>query len=85
MDCPCREKGQYLGDFTVSGLSHLYLTGDFEMYRKTLFDFAESTKVSKGIMAVAPGSYMQEIADFSLQYPLQVMNYFNLERAVSDG
>lgn len=78
LDCPSREKGQYLGDFTVSGLSHLYLTGDFEMYRKTLFDFAESAKVCKGIMAVAPGSFMLEIADFSLQYPLQVMNYYKL-------
>lgn len=78
LDCPSREKGQYLGDFTVSGLAHLYLTGDAGMYRKTLFDFAESARVCKGLLAVAPGSFMQEIADFSLQYPLQIMNYYRL-------
>lgn len=80
LDCPSREKAQYLGDFTVSGLAHLYLTGDTEMFKKALFDFAESTRVCKGIMAVAPGSFMQEIAEFSLQYPLQVMNYYNLTK-----
>lgn len=77
LDCPTREKGQYLGDFTVTGLSHLYLTGNAEMYKKTLFDFADSACICDGIMAVAPGSFMQEIADFSLQYPLQVLNYYN--------
>ncbi len=76
LDCPTREKGQYLGDFTVSGLAHLYLTGDPYMVKKTLFDFAESAKICPGIMAVAPGSFMQEIADFSLQYPLQLLNYY---------
>ncbi len=75
LDCPTREKGQYLGDFTVSGLAQLYLTGDPAMYKKTLYDFAESRKICSGLMAVAPGSFMQEIADFSLQYPLQVYNY----------
>ncbi|MCC8130584.1 MAG: family 78 glycoside hydrolase catalytic domain [Ruminococcus sp.] len=77
LDCPTREKGQYLGDFTVSGLAYLYLTGDAEIYRKTLFDFADSARVCPGLLAVAPSSYMQEIADFSLQYPLQILNYFN--------
>ncbi len=76
LDCPTREKGQYLGDFTVSGLAHLYLSADPAMYRKTLFDFANSAEICPGLMAVAPGSLMQEIADFSLQYPLQVLNYY---------
>jgi len=82
LDCPSREKGQYLGDFTVSGLSHLYLTGNAEMYKKTLFDFAESAFICDGIMAVAPGSFMQEIADFSLQYPLQVLHYYNATKDI---
>ena len=76
LDCPTREKGQYLGDFTVSGLAYLYLTGDAEIVRKTLFDFADSAKICPGLMAVAPSSYMQEIADFSLEYPLQILNYY---------
>lgn len=77
LDCPTREKGQYLGDFTVSGLAYLYLTGDSEIYKKTLFDFARTVKVCNGLLSVAPGSIMQEIADFSLQYPMQVWNYYD--------
>lgn len=76
LDCPSREKGQYMGDFTVSGLAHLYLTGDAQMYKKTLFDFAKSSRVCKGLLCIAPGSLMAEIADFSLQYPLQILNYY---------
>ena len=76
IDCPSREKGQYLGDFTVTGLAHLYITGDVKMYRKALYDFAETAKVCKGLLSVAPGGLMQEIADFSLQYPMQLYHYY---------
>lgn len=76
LDCPTREKGQYLGDFTVTGLAHLYITGDVEMYRKALIDFSKTVKVCKGLLSVAPGSLMQEIADFSLQYPMQIYHYY---------
>lgn len=75
LDCPSREKGQYLGDFVVSGLAHMYLTGDWQMYRKTLLEFADYCFICDGMMAVAPGSFMQEIADFSLLYPHAVANY----------
>lgn len=83
LDCPSREKGQYLGDFTISGLAHLYITGDTKMYRKALFDFAETAKVCKGLLSVAPGSLMQEIADFSLQYPMQVLHYYEYTKDMS--
>lgn len=78
LDCGSREKGAYLGDFTVSGLSHYYLTGDKEYYKKNLYDYAHTAKVSKGLMAVANGSYMQEFADYSLLYPIQVLHYLKL-------
>lgn len=76
VDCPTREKGQYLGDFTITGHSHIYLTGETELYKKTLRDFANSSCICDGLMAVAPGGYMQEIADFSLQWPMQLYQYF---------
>ncbi len=75
-DCPSREKGQYLGDNTVTALSHLYLTGDLGMYRKALKDFAASTVICEGMMAVSPGHFMQEIADYSLQWPQQLLTYY---------
>ncbi|MBQ2957331.1 MAG: family 78 glycoside hydrolase catalytic domain [Clostridia bacterium] len=78
LDCPSREKGQYLGDGTITAHTHLLLTGDKDMYRKMLMDFAASCVVCPGMMAVAPGNEMQEIADYSCQFPEQVMTYYEL-------
>ena len=78
LDCPSREKGQYLGDGTITAHAHLLLTGDSRLYRKMLFDFAASARVCPGLMAVAPGNEMQEIADYSCQYPEQIMTYYEL-------
>jgi hypothetical protein len=77
VDCPTREKGQYLGDATVTTHAHLYLAGDLSLFKKTLQNFAASSFICPGLMAVAPGSFMQEIADFSLQWPLQLLNYYH--------
>jgi len=77
-DCPSREKGQYLGDGTITAHTHLLLTGDPSMYKKMLFDFASSAIICPGLMAVTPGNEMQEIADYSCQYPEQVMTYYEL-------
>lgn len=73
MDCPHREKGQYLGDVTISGIAHMVLTGDASMIIKALENYCESSFICKGLMTVAPASYMQEIADYSLQFPFQVL------------
>lgn len=69
LDCITREKGQYLGDAVVTALSQVWLTGTVEMLRKCVCQFAVTAAVCPGIMAVAPGSLMQEIADFSLLLP----------------
>ncbi|WP_168121246.1 family 78 glycoside hydrolase catalytic domain [Paenibacillus sp. HB172176] len=76
LDCPSREKGQYLGDATITGHSHMYLSGDSRLFRKAIQDFALSSAVCPGLLAVAPGSFMQEIADFSLQWPMQLLTYY---------
>ncbi|HEO70374.1 MAG TPA: alpha-L-rhamnosidase, partial [Candidatus Hydrogenedentes bacterium] len=76
LDCPTREKGQYLGDALITGHSHLVLTGDGSLVKKALKDFQLSQRVCPGIMAVAPGSFMQEIAEYSLQYPMVLANYY---------
>jgi alpha-L-rhamnosidase len=39
VDCPSREKGQYLGDATVATHAHLYLSGDLRLFKKALKDF----------------------------------------------
>ncbi len=66
LDCPTREKGQYLGDSIVTAHAQIWLTGSTEMLRKCIAQFAETSMICKGLMAVAPGALMQEIADFSL-------------------
>ncbi|HOZ45516.1 MAG TPA: family 78 glycoside hydrolase catalytic domain [Candidatus Hydrogenedentes bacterium] len=76
LDCPTREKGQYLGDALITGHAHLLLTGDGSLTRKALADFQHSQRICPGIMAVAPGSFMQEIAEYSLQWPLILAEYF---------
>ncbi|NIA16255.1 MAG: L,D-transpeptidase family protein, partial [Nitrospiraceae bacterium] len=76
LDCPSREKGVYLGDALIASHSHLVLTGDGSLTKKTLKDFQLSQRICPGIMAVAPGSFCQEIAEFSLQWPMALKNYY---------
>ena len=70
LDCPSREKGQYLGDAIITARSQVWLTGKTDLLRKCIRDFMASARVTPTLMAVAPGSLMQEIADFSLLFPL---------------
>lgn len=76
VDCPTREKGQYSGDITITGAAHLLLTGDGSLLRKALENQAQSLRIAPGLLAVTPGSLMQEIADYSLQFPLSVWRYY---------
>ncbi len=69
IDCPTREKGQYLGDLSVSGRAQTILTGDTAMIKKAILDFCHSSFICPGLMSVSTASKMQEIADYSLQLP----------------
>lgn len=75
LDCPSREKGQYLGDAIIAARAHLWLTGDTRITRKAVVDFAHSAHISPSLLSIAPGNVMQEIAEYSLQYPLLVEAY----------
>ncbi|MBQ8510217.1 MAG: family 78 glycoside hydrolase catalytic domain [Clostridia bacterium] len=77
VDCPGREKGQYAGDLTVTSASQLWLTGDTRLFVKAVRNQLESAFIDEGIMAVTPGSYMQEIADYSLQLPILALRYYD--------
>ncbi len=83
LDCPSREKGQYLGDSLIIAHSHLILTGDNSLLRKAIDDFAQTSAICKGLMAVSSSSFMQEIADYSLLFgELLVLEYnFSKDRA----
>lgn len=70
VDCPSREKGQYLGDAIITARCQVWLTGNTVLLRKCIRDFISSASISPTLMAVAPGALMQEIADHSLLFPL---------------
>ncbi|MGN0522887.1 MAG: family 78 glycoside hydrolase catalytic domain [Eubacterium sp.] len=76
VDCPTREKGQYIGDAFISGFAHLILTKDNRMLKKAIKNIAQSIKYSGEILAVSPCSYKQKIADYSLLFSYMVWKYF---------
>lgn len=50
LDCPTREKGQYLGDAIITARSRVWLTGSTEMLRKCIRDFMRSRKTAPGLL-----------------------------------
>lgn len=79
LDCPSREKGQYLGDSVVISASQVWLSGSLEMLDKCINQFAQTAElVDDGLMADAPGSFMQEIADYSLMWAMMPLARYRM-------
>ncbi len=76
LDCPTREKGQYSGDLAVTSLGHLYVSGDARILKKALCDWMRSGFIAPALMAVFPSALMQEIADYSLLFPMIALRYW---------
>jgi hypothetical protein len=72
VDCPNREKGQYLGDMPHFLQTHALYTGDTRLMRKALSQFAATARITPGLLCITPGNFNFEIADFSLLFPEQV-------------
>lgn len=70
LDCPSREKGQYLGDAIITARSQVWLTGKTGLLRKCIGDFLAASREFPALLGVAPGALRQEVADFSLLFPL---------------
>ena len=83
MDCPTREQGQYLGDMFVIAQAHCLAGGDISLFKNALQSFADSSFICKGLMAVAPSSFMQEIADYSLIFASLVKKYYLFSKDIS--
>lgn len=76
LDCPTREKGQYLGDAYVTALAQVWATGDLSLLKKTLQIFAHSTRLKSHMLAVAPAGKLHEFADYSLLWPGLLWEYY---------
>ncbi len=75
VDCPHREKGQYMGDTVITGHSHMLLSGDTRLMSKALAQFAQTGRFAACLKSIAPGNFMNEIADYSLLFPAALALY----------
>lgn len=78
VDCPTREKGQYTGDVCLTALSHLLLTADPTLVKKAIKDYQLSQRFDDGMLCVAPGGFRQELAEWSLMWPVMVEYYYQM-------
>ena len=76
VDCPTREKGQYTGDTYMTAVSQLLLTADPTLTRAALRNYHYSQRFDKGMLCVAPGGFRQELAEWSLLWPVMLDYYY---------
>lgn len=77
-DCPTREKGQYTGDTYMTVLTQLLLTGDPALARKAIREFQYTQRYDDGLLCVAPGGFWQELAEWSLLWPVMLEYYYQM-------
>lgn len=76
-DCPTREKGGFMGDALITGLSHLILTADTRIYKKFILDCKNTSRYCPAIMAHVPTYDINICADYSALVPLFLEEYYN--------
>ena len=76
-DCPTREKGGFVGDALITGLSHLILTADTDIYKKFIVDAYNSSRYCPALMAHLPTYDINICADYSSLLPLFLEEYYN--------
>ncbi|MHC4883819.1 MAG: family 78 glycoside hydrolase catalytic domain, partial [Planctomycetota bacterium] len=77
LDCPTREKGGFMGDGFVTGISHLIASGDPRILRKFLRDVASTRVYCPGLLSTAPNYVNGELAEYSLLWPVLLEYYYN--------
>lgn len=76
LDCPTREKGGFMGDGFVTGISHLVCTGDGRILRKFLNDVGSTRAYVPGLLSTAPNYVNGELAEYSLLWPVLLEYYY---------
>lgn len=78
LDCPQRERGQWLADAMVEGIFAWHLFGDGHLWRKALCDFGESQTPDGRIIAVYPSEYEKWIPGFACIWVHGLRRYADL-------
>ena len=81
-DCMEREKGFYLGDGCYTSLTYMLLSGDDTMVRKLIDDAFSSTFIADTMMVCLNGSYMQEMAEFSLMLTDLILWHYRITKDI---
>ena len=68
LDCPTREKGQYLGDAVIAARAQMWLTGDASLTRKALYEFYLPARCTRACWGGA-GHFMQKLRSFRCNTP----------------
>ncbi len=76
IDCPTREKGAFLGDCLITGLSHLAYTNDTRIMKKFLYDCINSARLCPGLFSTTVTYDASQMIDYSLVFPLVLNKYF---------
>ncbi len=76
LDCPTREKGGFMGDGFITGMSHLILTGDARILRKFLLDMASTQDYCPGLHSTGLNYVNGELAEYSLLWPVLLEYYY---------
>jgi len=77
LDCPTREKGGFLGDAIITGITHLALTGDIRILKKLIYDCANSARFFRGVICHVPTYVLSVLADYSFLVPIFLEEYYN--------
>lgn len=77
IDCPTREKGAFLGDGLITGLSHLSYTNDTRILKKFLYDCIHSARVCPGLFCTCITYDASQMIDYSLVLPLMLNKYYH--------
>lgn len=76
IDCPTREKGAFLGDGLITGLSHLCYTNDERIMKKFLYDCISSARLCPGLFSTTVTYDASQMIDYSLVFPIVLNKYF---------
>ena len=82
MDCPWRERGQWLGDARVEALVAAYAFGDTALARKALLQYPQSQEESGWFRGVFPSDppFDAILPTFCMIWPVALWDYFLSDR-----